>query len=156
MSERRSPANRRDRRKSGVYANLEQALTADFGMFARASYNDGRNEIPSFTHVDRSPSGGFALKGTMGERPKDTVGIGVTSNFLSRPHRDFLAAGGLGLLIGDGQLNYSPERAFKTYYKLNLSRSVDLTFDYQRVGDLGYNADRGPVNVFGVRLHAEF
>lgn len=147
---------RRDRRKSGAYANLEQALTSDLGVFARVSYNDGRNQILSFTDVDRTLSGGFALKGTAWERSKDTIGVGVTSNFLSRPHRDFLAAGGLGLLIGDGQLRYSPERAFEAYYKLNLARSVDLTFDYQLVGNPGYNADRGPANVFGLRLHAEF
>lgn len=149
-------ANRRDRRKSGVYSNVEQAITSDLGMFVRASYNDGRTQILSFTDVDRSLSGGLALKGTAWDRSKDTVGAGVTSNFLSAAHRDFLAAGGLGLLIGDGRLNYSPERAFEAYYKVNLTRSADLTFDYQLVGNPGYNADRGPANVFGVRLHAEF
>lgn len=148
--------NRKDRRKSGVYANLEHTLTPDLGLFARASYNDGRSQIMSFTDVDRSLSGGLALKGTAWDRPKDTIGIGASGNFLSAAHRDFLAAGGLGLLIGDGRLTYAPEQAIETYYKLNLTRSADLTFDYQRVTNPGYNADRGPVNVFGLRLHAEF
>ena len=77
-------------------------------------------------------------------------------NGLSRPHRTYLAAGGLGLLIGDGRLNYSPETAFESYYSLNLGGALALTFDYQHVVNPGYNADRGPVNVFGTRLHAEF
>ena len=147
---------RSNRRKSGIYANLEQAVTPDIGIFARASYNDGKTQILSFTDIDRSVSGGFAFKGTLWDREKDTIGIGAASNFLSRPHRDFLAAGGLGLLIGDGTLRYSPERALETYYKLNLADAVDLTLNYQFVANPGYNADRGPANVFGARLHAEF
>ena len=147
---------RRDRRKSGVYVNLEKAITDDLGLFARASWNDGRAEILSFTDIDRSLSGGFALKGTAWERPKDTVGIGATYNVISNAHRDWLAAGGLGLLIGDGRLAYAPERALEAYYKLNLTDGVDLTFDYQLVTRPGYNSDRGPVNLFATRLHAEF
>ena len=54
---------RRPRRKTGFYANLEQELTDDLGLFARASFNDGRNESLSFTDIDRSFSGGFSLKG---------------------------------------------------------------------------------------------
>ena len=149
-------ATRRDRRKSGVYVNLEKAITDDLGMFARASWNDGRAEILSFTDVDRSLSGGFALKGTMWDRPKDTIGIGTTYNTISKPHRDYLAAGGLGLLIGDGRLSYAPERALEAYYKVNLTGAIDLTFDYQLVSRPGYNSDRGPVNLFATRLHAEF
>lgn len=149
-------ATQRGRRKSGVYGNIEQAITDQLGFFLRASYNDGRTQILSFTDIDRSLSGGFALQGAGWDRPKDTIGIGATGNFLSAPHRDFLAAGGLGLLIGDGRLNYAPEHALEAYYKLNLARTVDLTFDYQLVANPGYNADRGPVNVFALRLHAEF
>lgn len=147
---------RRDRRKSGFYVNLEKAITDDLGLFARASWNDGRSEILSFTDIDRSLSGGFALKGTMWNRPKDTVGIGATYNAISNAHRDYLAAGGLGLLLGDGRLSYAPEHALEAYYKLNLAGSVDVTFDYQLVARPGYNADRGPVNLFAARLHAEF
>lgn len=147
---------RRDRRKSGFYVNLEKALTDDLGLFARASWNDGRSAILSFTDIDRSLSGGFALKGTMWDRPKDTIGLGATYNVISKAHHDYLAAGGLGLLLGDGRLNYAPERALEAYYKLNLAGPVDLTFDYQLVTRPGYNADRGPVNLFAARLHAEF
>ncbi len=112
-------ATRRPRRKSGAYANLEQAVTADLGVFARASASDGRSESLSFTDIDRSLSGGISLKGTSWERPADTVGIGGAVNGLTRAHQDYFAAGGLGLLIGDGRLNYAPERAFEAYYAAN-------------------------------------
>ncbi|GBU15926.1 MULTISPECIES: carbohydrate porin [Methylobacterium] len=149
-------ATRRPRRKSGVYANLEQALTADLGMFARASLSDGRNESLSFTDIDRSLSGGLSLKGTAWDRPTDTVGIGGAVNGLSPSHRAYFANGGLGLLIGDGRLNYGTERAVETYYALNLTKMLTLTLDYQFVTNPAYNRDRGPVHVFATRLHADF
>ena len=107
--------------KYGVYANLEQQLVKDVGLFARASWNDGQNEILSFTDIDRSLSGGLSIKGSFWGRPDDTIGIGGAVNGLSAAHRDFLAAGGLGLLIGDGRLNYSNERIFETYYAYMLA-----------------------------------
>ena len=149
-------ATRRDRRKSGVYSNLEQAVTDQIGVFARASWADGKNEDLSFTDVDRSLSGGVSIKGASWGRPQDTVGIGTAVNALSRAHRDYFALGGLGLLIGDGRLNYRPERAFETYYAIGLTDAVKLTLDYQIVANPGYNADRGPAHVVGTRLHAEF
>ena len=88
--------------------NLEQQIAKDVGLFARASWNDGQNEILSFTDIDRSVSGGLSIKGSYWGRPDDTIGIGGAVNGLSSAHRDFLAAGGIGLLIGDGLLNYAP------------------------------------------------
>lgn len=149
-------ATRRPRRKTGAYINLEQALTPDLGLFARASVSDGRNESLSFTDIDRSLSGGFSLKGTAWERPADTVGIGAAINGLSPTHRAFFANGGLGLLIGDGRLNYAPERAFETYYALSLTKAVTVSLNYQLVVNPAYNRDRGPANFFGTRLHADF
>jgi high affinity Mn2+ porin len=142
--------------KYGVYANLEQQLVQDVGLFARASWNDGQNEILSFTDIDRSLSGGLSIKGSFWGRPNDTVGIGGAVNGLSQSHRDFLAAGGLGLLIGDGRLNYSQERIFETYYAYLVTKGVTLTADYQFIANPAYNADRGPVSIFSGRLHAEF
>ncbi len=71
-------------------------------------------------------------------------------------HRDFIAAGGLGVLIGDGQLNYQRERVFETYYAFALNKQLTLTADYQLITNPAYNADRGPVSVFSGRLHGEF
>jgi high affinity Mn2+ porin len=142
--------------KYGVYANLEQQIAQDVGLFARASWNDGQNEILSFTDIDRSLSGGLSIKGSFWGRPNDTVGIGGAINGLSAAHRDFLAAGGLGLLIGDGQLNYSHERILEVYYSWKLDPRTALTFDYQFIANPAYNADRGPVSIFSGRLHADF
>ncbi|MET0257900.1 MAG: carbohydrate porin [Methylobacterium sp.] len=149
-------ATRSPRRKTGFYANLEQAVTSDLGVFARASAGDGRNENISFTDIDRSYSGGISLKGTDWGRPADTVGLGTSMNELSPAHRAFFAAGGLGLLIGDGRLNYAPERAIEAYYAMSLTKSVTMSFDYQHVENPAYNRDRGPADFFGTRLHAEF
>ena len=149
-------ATRAPRRKTGGYVNLEQALTADLGLFARASVADGRTESLSFTDVDDSVSGGLSLKGTAWGRPADVVGIGATRNGLTAAHRAFFANGGLGLLIGDGRLTYAPERAVEAYYAMNLTRAVTLTFDYQHVDNPAYNRDRGPADFFATRLHVDF
>jgi high affinity Mn2+ porin len=147
---------RRENLKYGFYANLEQQLAKDIGVFARASWNDGRTEILSFTDIDRSVSGGLSVKGSFWGRPSDTFGIGGAVNGLSAAHRDFLAAGGLGLLIGDGQLNYSNERILETYYAYSINKNFTLTADYQFITNPAYNADRGPVHIFAGRLHGEF
>jgi high affinity Mn2+ porin len=142
--------------KYGFYANLEQQIAKDVGLFARASWNDGQNQILSFTDIDRSLSGGLSIKGSYWGRPNDTIGIGGAINGLSAANRDFLAAGGLGLLIGDGQINYRTERLLETYYAYSLSKNVTLTADYQLITNPAYNADRGPVSIFSGRLHGEF
>jgi high affinity Mn2+ porin len=142
--------------KYGFYLNLEQQVAKDLGVFARASWNDGRAEILSFTDVDRSVSGGVSIKGSTWGRPDDTIGIGGAINGLSNAHRDFLAAGGKGLLIGDGKLNYSPESILEAYYAWAVRKGFTWTFDYQFVGNPAYNADRGPVSIFATRLHAEW
>ena len=147
---------RRNRSKYGFYANIEQAVTKDLGFFARASWNDGQNEILSFTDVDRSLSGGISLKGPSWGRPDDTIGVGAAINGLSSAHRDFLAGGGLGLLIGDGRLNYREEKILEAYYAYKLNKWSTFTLDYQFIADPAYNGDRGPVSIFSARAHAEF
>lgn len=149
-------ATRRPRRKTGGYVNLEQALTPELGLFARASLGDGRTENISFTDIDRSFSGGLSLKGKAWDRPDDTVGLGAAMNGLSPSHRAAFAAGFYGLLIGDGRLRYGTERALEAYYALNLTKFVTLTFDYQFIDNPAYNRDRGPAHFLASRLHADF
>ena len=147
---------RRQRPKYGFYANIEQAISKDVGIFARASWNDGNNEILSFTDIDRSLSGGVSVVGSSWGRPNDKFGLGGAINGLSGPHRDFLAAGGLGLLIGDGALNYREEKILETFYAYNVNKWTTATFDYQFIANPAHNADRGPVSIFAARVHAEF
>jgi high affinity Mn2+ porin len=147
---------RMGRIKYGYAINLEQALSDEIGLFGRWSWNDGKNEIMAFTDIDASLSLGASVKGTKWGRPDDVIGIGGAINGLSSDHRDFLAAGGLGPLIGDGRLNYRRERILETYYALALNKALTLTADYQWITNPAYNADRGPVHVFSGRLHGEF
>jgi len=147
---------RTGRIKYGYVVSLEQALTDEVGVFGRWSWNDGKTEIMAFTDIDASLSLGASIKGTRWGRPDDVVGIGGAINALSRDHRDFIAAGGLGVLIGDGQLNYRRERILESYYAFALNKQLTLTGDYQLITNPAYNADRGPVHVFSGRLHGEF
>lgn len=147
---------RMGRIKYGYVINLEQAVTDDIGLFGRWSWNDGKTEIMAFTDIDASLSLGTSLKGTKWGRPDDVIGLGGAINSLSKDHRDFIAAGGLGVLIGDGALNYRRERILETYYAFALNKQLTLTADYQLITNPAYNADRGPVHVFSGRLHGEF
>ncbi len=147
---------RMGRIKYGYVINLEQALSNDLGLFGRWSWNDGKTEIMAFTDIDSSLSLGASIKGTRWGRPDDVIGIGGAINELSRDHRDFIAAGGLGILIGDGRLNYQPEQILETYYAFALNKQLTLTADYQLITNPAYNADRGPASIFSGRLHGEF
>jgi high affinity Mn2+ porin len=142
--------------KYGFYGNLEQQVIKDVGVFARVSWNDGHTEILNFADIDRSVSGGVSIKGSYWGRGDDTVGIGGAINGLSSANRDFLAAGGTGLLIGDGRLNYRTEDILEAYYAWTIQKGLVTTFDYQFVNNPAYNADRGPVSIFSARVHAEW
>jgi high affinity Mn2+ porin len=147
---------RKARTKYGYYLNLEQAVSDEVGVFARWSWNDGKNEISAFTDIDASLSLGTSIKGARWGRPDDRIGLAGAINALSRDHRAYLAAGGLGILIGDGRLNYRPESIIETFYAMNVVNGVILTFDYQFMMNPADNADRGPISFFTARLHGEF
>ncbi|MBB3058978.1 carbohydrate porin [Mucilaginibacter gotjawali] len=145
------------RHKVGFGVNADQYLTKDFGVFAKASYNDGHTQTWFFTEIDRSFTFGGLLKGTGWKRKDDEMGLAFVANGLSAPHRQYLADGGYGFLIGDGKLNYAPEMIAEFYYKLNAYQNkFFLSPDYQFIINPAYNHDRGPVNVFSIRAHIEF
>jgi high affinity Mn2+ porin len=83
--------------------------------------------------------------------------VAFVANGISRRHRQYLALGGLGFLLGDGNLSYVPEEIMETYYNfpVPLRPGVFAAFDLQYINNPGYNRDRGPVIVPGVRLHIE-
>lgn len=139
---------RKGRTKYGYVLSLEQSLTDDIGLFGRWSWNDGKTQIMAFTDIDASLSMGTSIKGTSWGRHDDVIGIGGVVNALSNDHREFIAAGGLGVLIGDGRLMYQKERIFETYYAYALNSQVILSADYQFIVNPAYNGDRGPVSCF--------
>ena len=143
--------------RPGVSFNMEQQVNDKFGLFLRAGWADGNIEPWDFTDIDRTVSGGVSINGRSWGRPDDTIGIAGVVNGISSAHVAFLNAGGLGILIGDGQLTgYGLEQIFEAYYSYALNSSTRLTFDYQFIANPGYNADRGPVNVFTARAHWQF
>jgi len=142
--------------KTGLFLNLEQEMTNDLGIFARAGWNDGKHVSWAFTEIDQTIHAGLSLKGTKWNRADDVVGIAGVVNAISADHRAFLKAGGYGFIIGDGALNYGHEAIAEAYYNVKLLANFWATFDYQFVNNPGYNKDRGPVHVFAVRGHVEF
>lgn len=148
-------SRRRARTKYGVGLNAEQELTSRLRAFARLGWNDGRNESFAYTEVDRTVEAGFDLQPTKA-RPRDKIGVALVMNRISAPHRGYLAAGGLGFLLGDGALRYSPERMIEAYYTMDLGRGVYASLDFQDIHNPGYNHDRGPVMVSAARLHVDF
>ncbi len=147
---------RRSRWKPGFAVNLQQAVTDDLGVFGRFSLSNGHTESWAFEDIDRSESLGLSLKGAHWSRPDDTVGLGIAQNELTEQHRGYFAAGGLGILVGDGTLSYRPERILETYYRAQLIKPLSVSLDYQYVVDPAYNAARGPVSIFAARVHLEY
>jgi len=113
-------------------------------------------EAFEFTEINRSWSGGVSLSGNRWDRPQDTLGMAAAINGLSSAARRYFSAGGIGILIGDGRLpDYGLEKILETYYATRVGSVMTLSADFQYVVNPAYNADRGPVCIFGVRLHAE-
>lgn len=149
-------AVREYRSRGGVSLNLEQQVTEELGLFARAGTANGNVEPYDFTDVDRTAAAGLSLNGKQWGRPADTFGLAGIVNGITKIHQEFLNDGGLGILVGDGMLpHYGPEQILETYYEFPVSY-FKLTFDYQFIVNPGYNEDRGPVSVIGGRMHTEF
>ncbi len=143
--------------KFGLGFSGNQELTNEIGLFTRAGWNDGKHASWAFTEIDQTVSAGLSVKGTKWNRKDDVCGIAGVINGISKDHRAFLAAGGNGFIMGDGALNYGTEKIIETYYNIKLTKTLNLTFDYQLVSNPGFNKDRkGPVHVLGVRGHVAF
>ncbi|MBV9332274.1 MAG: carbohydrate porin [Alphaproteobacteria bacterium] len=147
---------RRPATRPGFALNLEQELDDNVGAFARASVNDGSEEAYEYADINRSLAVGLSLKGAMWGRKDDTAGIAGVVNAISQSAQAYLAAGGLGILVGDGSLNYGTEDILEAYYNASLTGWLNATADYQFIANPAYNRDRGPVSVLGLRLHAKF
>jgi high affinity Mn2+ porin len=148
-------AVRKRQTRAGLALNFEQEISPDVGVFVRASANDDEKETDAFSDIGRSLSGGLSMGGARWGRPDDRVGVAMIANALSTSAARYFAAGGLGVLVGDGKLNYGTEEIAETYYAFHLSRTLTLSLDYQFVEHPAYNRDRGPVSILGARVHGE-
>jgi high affinity Mn2+ porin len=163
--------DREGRHKYGFGLNIEQPLAdeGETGAFARLGWNDGRTESFAFTEVDRLISVGGQVSGRHWTRTDDRLGAAVAVEGLSEPHRDYLAAGGSGFLLGDGRLDYGHEQILELYYRAQLPwplndstqvfqkypLKIQVSPDFQYIRNPAYNRDRGPVKFWAVRFHLE-
>ncbi|HEX4049343.1 MAG TPA: carbohydrate porin [Steroidobacteraceae bacterium] len=146
---------RQYRKRDGISLNLEQPLGADLGVFVRLGSAAGDVETYEFTDIDRTASGGVSLNGRRWGRSGDTVGLAGVDNAISNPQRNYLAAGGLATLVGDGRLPHpGNEQILEGYYEAAVISAFTATLDAQWVQNPAYNRDRGPVAIYALRLHA--
>lgn len=146
------------RGKYGFGINLEQPLADDgeTGLFARLGWSDGHTESFAFTEADQHLSAGVQVSGGHWGRGEDRVGIAYQANGLSPQHQEYLAAGGSGFMLGDGRLNYGWEQVVEVYYRVQLGPYLQVSPDFQFIQNPGYNKDRGPVEVYGLRARLSF
>lgn len=142
--------------KYGLGVNFEQQLNGWLTAYGRWGWNEGRHESFAYTEVDQTAALGAGFDGKLWQRRLDRAGVTVVSNGISRDHQLYLALGGKGFLLGDGRLTYGRENIFESYYTAHLWRGLFATMDLQHINNPGYNRDRGPVVVPGLRLHVEF
>jgi len=143
-------------RKYGFGVNLEQDLAAHLTAFARFGWDNGKTESFAYTEVDQTFAAGLGARGAWWHRRQDRAGIAVVTNAIARDHQEYLRLGGLGFLLGDGNLNYGRENIFESYYTAHVWRGIYIAPGVQHINNPGYNRDRGPVVVPSFRLHLEF
>jgi high affinity Mn2+ porin len=147
---------RRFNSRPGVNLNIAQQVGSGAGVFARVGWADGSVEPYEFTDIDRTASAGVSISGSRWVRRNDVLGIATVFNGVSDAHRAYLAAGGLGILVGDGQLPHpGVESIVEGYYRLPIG-PWQLTADYQFIVNPAFNRDRGPVSVVSARVRAQF
>ena len=141
--------------KYGFGVNLEQQLSTNLRAFGRFGWNEGRHESFAYTEVNQSFALGADYVGNRWHRRHDKVGLAFVTNGISGDHQEYLKLGGLGFLLGDGNLTYGRENIFEGYYNVHFWRGIYGAIDIQHIADPGYNRDRGPLFVPGLRLHLE-
>ncbi|MGB6191688.1 MAG: carbohydrate porin [Terracidiphilus sp.] len=142
--------------KYGFGFNTEQEITDNLRLYGRFGWNEGQHESFAYTEVDQTVTGGGDYAGTRWHRPVDKVGLTFVSNAIKRDHQNYLRYGGLGFLLGDGNLNYGRENIVESYYNVHFWRGLFYAVDIQHINNPGYNRDRGPAWVGSVRAHVEF
>ena len=141
--------------KYGFGLNWEQEVAKDIGLFSRLGWTPGHYDTWTFTDVDWTASLGVSIKGDAWHRSGDDCGVAFIVSGASTDNQAFLKAGGTDMLDGDGDLNYSPERVIETDYDFKIWKNIHAALDYQFDTNPAFNRDRGPVSIFGARLHWE-
>jgi high affinity Mn2+ porin len=144
------------RLKDGFGLNFEKDFNDEIRLFIRAGWNEGHHESFAYTEVNNTIAFGGDLLGKPWQRPSDKIGLAFVADGISEQHARYLQLGGLGFLLGDGNLNYGHEKIVEGYYSARIVRGIYAALDVQHVTNPGYNRDRGPVFVPGLRLHLEF
>lgn len=142
--------------KYGFGINLEQDVTPSLRVAGRFGWNEGQHESFAYTEVDQTFLFGGDYAGARWHRKFDKFGIAYVTNAIKKDHQNYLRYGGLGFLLGDGNLSYAREDILEGYYNMHVWRGLYDAVDYQYINHPGYNQDRGPVNVESVRLHIDF
>ena len=142
--------------KYGVGFNFEQEITENLRVGGRFGWNEGQHESFAYTEVDQTIELCADYAGARWHRPVDKIGLAVVSNAIKKDHQNYLQDGGLGFLLGDGNLNYGRENIVESYYDWHAWHGLFYAVDVQHIADPGYNRDRGPVWVGSARMHVDF
>jgi high affinity Mn2+ porin len=145
-----------DSLKQGFGLNLEQTLPANFRAFLRTGWNEGHKESFAYTEMNSTLAMGADLSGDAWGRKDDRIGTAFEIGGISGQHREYLALGGLGFILGDGHLNYGHEAVSETYYTARVVSGLYMAVQLSVINNPGYNRDRGPVVVPGIRAHVDF
>jgi len=140
----------------GLGLNMDQEVTKTIGVFSRIGWNSGQNSGFEFTDTNWTATFGTSIKGDKWKQPNDVIGAAFIASGISKANQIYHAEGGIGILTGDGALNYGPEKNVEIYYDHQFSKYFHGAVDYQFADDPAFNKDRGPVPaIFAIRLHYE-
>jgi carbohydrate-selective porin OprB len=142
--------------KYGLGYNFEQPITSNLTIAGRFGWNDGKTESYAYTEIEQTVTLGVTYSGSQWSRPLDKAGLAFSSNAIKRDHQQYLAAGGLGFILGDGALNYGRENIVEAFYNAHAWRGLFFAPGLSHVNNPGYNRDRGPVWVPSLRAHVDF
>jgi high affinity Mn2+ porin len=142
--------------KPGFAINFEQDLPRNFRVYLRTGWNDGAYESFTFSEMNNTITAGGDLSGDVWHRKDDRIGSAFVNSGLAHDHREYLALGGIGFMLGDGGLTYGRETVSETYYTAHVFGGLYAAAQISFVNNPGFNRARGPVIVPGLRAHIDF
>jgi high affinity Mn2+ porin len=142
--------------KYGFGLNTEQEVTDSLRLFGRFGWDEDQHESFAYTEVGQTILFGGDYNGQSWRRKNDKVGVAYVSNGIKRDHQNYLHYGGLGFLLGDGNLRYGREDILEWYYNAHVWHGLYGMIGGTQIAHPGYNTDRGPVYVATVRVHIDF